>query len=735
MTRSALCNDQIKRDEDDARLAFDFTPEELQRSAFDEGCDSCLMILEGLRQSETPDWSLQRDIRRVYARCQYKRLNFQETLRLEVYFMDDRPKLELEFYSLQPHAHETQAWKAILPRPSVSGHPLSVRALELPKRVLYISGDDDNNIKARLVQDGDQRSDYVALSHCWGTEQTCTTTKITLTDRTSGIPWETMSKTFQHAIKLALKLGFNYIWIDSLCIIQDDAIDWEIESSRMAEIYQNAAMTLAATSSMGDHMGCYTEDVQAHGELELNLPEDVGACRIAVRRPLEHWAGQTANGLNTHFPLLTRGWAFQERLLCARVLHICHSELIWECREINACECGGLGEDTSPGEMYYHAVEDNREEKRQYEALQQKLEVRRVTLRIQQEEDSRAEKSAQESMSEPAPPSYEDVVSSTRNYEGGDGEGGESSSGEISDVQAPVYQDNDYEAEFKECPDLVFHFHRIVEQYSSLQLTKTADRLPALSGLCRRVQDLRGDYLAGLWSDSICFDLMWRVNIIKLDLNNGTRPSDYRGPSWSWVSVDSPVSYWTDILNFRVSENGPRVWRRSRFAPNNYEHVLVEKGYTSLGQHDDKVIPIVWTPGKNPFGSVTFGLLTVEASTVHARLEYTTNTSYWTGGSATRDISRYKLSISGSELPFFADYALAAEGPHNIPHGTQLTLLLVHPKVCLVLHAKQFNGAPLTFDGEAVMQRVGIVRISETLLQYYRIDWMRGSEVKKIRIM
>ena len=103
MTRCALCNDQTKRDEDDARLAFDFTPDQLNGSAFGQGCDSCLVILEGLRQSETPDWSFQRDIRRVYARCRNKRLNLDETLRLEIYFVDDRPKLELEFYSLQPH--------------------------------------------------------------------------------------------------------------------------------------------------------------------------------------------------------------------------------------------------------------------------------------------------------------------------------------------------------------------------------------------------------------------------------------------------------------------------------------------------------------------------------------------------------------------------------------------------------------------------------------------------------
>jgi hypothetical protein len=103
MIRCSLCNDLVKRDEDDARLAFDFTLQQLIDSAYHARCDSCLVILEGLRQSQTPDWSLQRDVRRVYARCNSKRGSFHDTLRLEVYYKDDRPKLELEYYSLQPH--------------------------------------------------------------------------------------------------------------------------------------------------------------------------------------------------------------------------------------------------------------------------------------------------------------------------------------------------------------------------------------------------------------------------------------------------------------------------------------------------------------------------------------------------------------------------------------------------------------------------------------------------------
>jgi hypothetical protein len=103
MFQCALCHDQVKQDEDGARLAFEFTPKQLVRSAFAQGCGSCLVILEGLRQSESPDWSFQRDIRKVYAICHDRLGSFRDTLRLQIYFIDDRPKLELEYYSLQPH--------------------------------------------------------------------------------------------------------------------------------------------------------------------------------------------------------------------------------------------------------------------------------------------------------------------------------------------------------------------------------------------------------------------------------------------------------------------------------------------------------------------------------------------------------------------------------------------------------------------------------------------------------
>lgn len=108
MTNCTLCHGLVKRSEDDARLAFEFTPEQINYVAFLEGCEPCLVILEGLRQSQSTHWNLERDVKLVLARCYGKRGAFRETLRLEIFFLDERPKLELEYYSLLPHRKLTK---------------------------------------------------------------------------------------------------------------------------------------------------------------------------------------------------------------------------------------------------------------------------------------------------------------------------------------------------------------------------------------------------------------------------------------------------------------------------------------------------------------------------------------------------------------------------------------------------------------------------------------------------
>lgn len=92
----------------------------------------------------------------------------------------------------------------------------------LPKRVIDIS-----YLEPRLVVTENQRGHYIALSHCWGSEEKhpLRTTTDNLKKHISGIPFTTLPKTFQDAIKICREIGYQYLWIDSLCILQDSEED------------------------------------------------------------------------------------------------------------------------------------------------------------------------------------------------------------------------------------------------------------------------------------------------------------------------------------------------------------------------------------------------------------------------------------------------------------------------------------------------------------------------------
>lgn len=84
-------------------------------------------------------------------------------------------------------------------------------------------------------------SEYITLTHCWGEGGAqLKTTKASLSRFEHRIPDKMLCKTYKDAIALTHALGISFLWIDSLCIIQDDAADWEAESGNMASIYENS---------------------------------------------------------------------------------------------------------------------------------------------------------------------------------------------------------------------------------------------------------------------------------------------------------------------------------------------------------------------------------------------------------------------------------------------------------------------------------------------------------------
>jgi len=135
-------------------------------------------------------------------------------------------------------------------------------ASSLPELLLRISASRDV-LTAVLTKTGGGSYKYTALSHCWGSFKEAaksiprTTMENAVSREMTGIPASLLSRTFRDAIDLTWKLGIEHIWIDSLCIIQDDANHKTRELPKMGSIYGNAYLVISATLARNTDYGLY----------------------------------------------------------------------------------------------------------------------------------------------------------------------------------------------------------------------------------------------------------------------------------------------------------------------------------------------------------------------------------------------------------------------------------------------------------------------------------------------
>lgn len=218
---------------------------------------------------------------------------------------------------------------------------------ECPGRALDLGFKHTGTI--RLTEYTADLGPYITLSHCWGKVQAMvTTTKSNYQERIHKISETELPKTFLDAVHIARGLGIRYLWIDSLCIVQDDRGDWEIESTKMADIYSGAYLTIAATRSSNCHGGCLSDRVTSNERpvetITVDCNKEGMPFQISVREALEvaHLDACFSSPTSETAPLFRRAWCFQERLLSPRLLHFHPDEMVWVCRGCTACECGNL---------------------------------------------------------------------------------------------------------------------------------------------------------------------------------------------------------------------------------------------------------------------------------------------------------------------------------------------------------------------------------------------------------
>ncbi|KAH8898022.1 HET-domain-containing protein [Thozetella sp. PMI_491] len=210
---------------------------------------------------------------------------------------------------------------------------------QLPDRVLELNIASPSHVSIRLVEGLTEEADYVCLSHRWGPSTlNYRTLKDNLDRQKESIAWESLPKTFQDAASVTSRLGIRYLWIDSLCIVQDDEVDWEAQAAKMCDIYRRAYLTIGASCSADSTEGLFRRS--PHAKIQQG---GSGGPSYTIRRIPEHptWDNEGVIQMSYHLPILSRAWVYQERVLSRRTVHYTRYEVVFECSVglDGLCEC------------------------------------------------------------------------------------------------------------------------------------------------------------------------------------------------------------------------------------------------------------------------------------------------------------------------------------------------------------------------------------------------------------
>ncbi|KAF2435078.1 HET-domain-containing protein, partial [Tothia fuscella] len=218
----------------------------------------------------------------------------------------------------------------------------------LPTHIINIGVVGDKQI--RLVEGAGKKANYVALSHCWGDskQKPLQTTGEMLLERKRCIPLQSLPATFRDAVTVTRAIGLQFLWIDSLCIIQEDRQAWEKESKTIGRIYGRAHLTIAASHAKNSSEGLFLSKFATLPTVALPHVSRTGAQEGTIyissawaidREPtLEMW--KHTNPAKS--PLGQRARVTQEWILSRRMVFYTQGSLLFSCRNTNRAETGEI---------------------------------------------------------------------------------------------------------------------------------------------------------------------------------------------------------------------------------------------------------------------------------------------------------------------------------------------------------------------------------------------------------
>ncbi|KAB2102133.1 hypothetical protein AG0111_0g9498 [Alternaria gaisen] len=546
MPKCHLCND-FQRSAHQFRLAFDCSQKELIQSA-KGGCIICSFLLEGFQHFE-PKLGVLQDHDRIHVWG--ADVDGGGAVEMGV-FSGGALRLRLEFFNTKGKRSVLRGARTLLfntkgktsvlqgarMMPTIPGDTRAPASIEwakqrlqecidshascgqesipeLPTRVLDLGSGTDDMMNIKLIRTQSLDARYACLSHRWSRPAALKTVKSNYVSHTKGLGWDVLPKTFIDAITIVRDLGVRYLWIDSLCIIQDDEDDKSHEIAKMSSIYTNSYITIAATHAESSMHGCYSTRSFHHQDYRLSSSKQHHASTVKtdlyVREKIAHIGEEGALT-----PLLKRGWVCQERLLSPRVLHFCEKELVWECRESSSCQCSCFNPPVHFKKKYMDVFRPSMPIM-DCDASKKNFSLTSDAYLEMDEEDRVRCLVLPAAWAQWLGTDRLSTDSSSFRFESG-----------IHYISPPKLHDG-----------AIRRWRYIVSDYTGMDLTERRDRLPAIAGVASQFERLlNGRYLAGLWENALPGDLLWRMD------RSGQYSPQYRAPSWSWASIEGKVKYY-----------------------------------------------------------------------------------------------------------------------------------------------------------------------------------------------
>ncbi|KAF2106153.1 hypothetical protein BDV96DRAFT_655024 [Lophiotrema nucula] len=298
-------------------------------------CTFCLLLHRGLSTHVSSD-SLNLEFSRVGSSVACSALSNQPIASLYTLpaFQNDLPGVQISIPELrepgsQLNINTMSEWirscgrrHSCLPRNDVF----------LPTRVLDVGSPPSTSIRlVCFAREHTTSGKYLALSHRWGSttaNKMFRTLKENLEAFKQAISIADLPTTFRQAVQITRSLGIQYIWIDSLCIVQDDSEDWDHESGLMEKVFSSAYATIAATCATGTNDGFLKSRPKRQ-------------CVLMKKGEFPYYVCEAIDNFYEHVEqadLNKRGWVLQERALSRRTIHFTERQCYWECGGGVRCE-------------------------------------------------------------------------------------------------------------------------------------------------------------------------------------------------------------------------------------------------------------------------------------------------------------------------------------------------------------------------------------------------------------